>query len=203
VIRTVAASFAPHLASDPKDGAGQSPLGELTANLAAGSDAAWSQFHRDHGPGIFRQLLAASRGDHHLASEALQQTYLRVAKNVKTCDSEAMFSGWLRIVARSALNDCLRRRWSWGKLLNRRAVEPEGPEGQTADEVSLLSALDSALAQIAPEDRALLKSKYFAGADVNSIAEQLSISPKAAESRLTRARSQLRRLLEAVLKSND
>src|SRR5215213_1641102 len=40
-----------------------SPLGELTIKLVRGDDGAWAQFHRDYGPGIFRQLLAATRGD--------------------------------------------------------------------------------------------------------------------------------------------
>ena len=77
-----------------------SPLRELTSGLARGDDTAWTQFHRDYGPGIFRQLLAETRGDHDLASEALQQTYLRVARHARPCDSAPMFAGWLRLVAR-------------------------------------------------------------------------------------------------------
>jgi len=37
--------------------ASPSRLRELTAALARGDDAAWSEFHRDYGPGIFRYLL--------------------------------------------------------------------------------------------------------------------------------------------------
>ena len=90
-----------------------SPLRVLTAGLAAGNDEAWMQFHRDYGPGLFRWLLARTGGDHDLASEALQQTYLRIARHARPCDSAPMFESWLRTVARSALHDCFRRRQSF------------------------------------------------------------------------------------------
>ena len=80
--------------------AAPSALHALTSGLARGNDLAWIEFHRDYGPGIFRQLLAATRGDHDLAGEALQQTYLRIARHARPCDSAPMFATWLRTVAR-------------------------------------------------------------------------------------------------------
>jgi hypothetical protein len=96
----------------------------LTTALARGDDEAWAVFHRDFGPSLFRQLIAATRGDHDLASEALQQTYLRIARHVRPCDSDTMFAAWLRTVARSALHDCLRKRRSFWQLLQRRHTDP-------------------------------------------------------------------------------
>lgn len=179
-----------------------SPLRELTTALAHGVDAAWAQFHRDYGPRIFRQLLAATRGDHDLASEALQQTYLRIARHARPCDLEPMFLAWLRVVARSALSDCRRRRRTFWQMLRRRHDDPSeqhSDEASLAAEESLQAALDAALASLASEDRALLEAKYFSGASVRDLAERLAISPKAAESRLTRARAELRRTLLASL----
>jgi RNA polymerase sigma factor (sigma-70 family) len=185
--------------------AAPSPLRELTIGLARGDDPAWAQFHRDYGPGIFRQLLAETRGDHDLASEALQQTYLRVARHARPCGSAPMFAGWLRVVARSALNDCRRRRRTfWDLLRNRDAAAEETPDlASSANETALASALDTALAQLDAADRSLLERKYFSGAEVRTLAEHLAITPKAAESRLTRARAELRRLLIAALKRHD
>src|SRR4051812_13997020 len=77
-----------------------SPLSALTAGLARGDDAAWGEFHREYGRGLFRQLLAATRGDHALSSDALQQAYLRIARHARPCDSIPMFRAWLRTVAR-------------------------------------------------------------------------------------------------------
>ena len=185
--------------------AASAPLRELTTALARGDDAAWSLFHREFGPGIFRQLLAATRGDHDLAGEALQQTYLRVARHARPCDSPPMFAGWLRIVARSALSDCRRRRRTfWELLRNPRAATDDVCDSlEAADDNALNSALDVALAELNADDRALLERKYFSGVDVRTIAADLELTPKAVESRLTRARADLRRRLLAALKRHE
>lgn len=174
------------------------PLLELTTGLARGDDAAWEIFHHDFGPALFRQLLAATRGDYDLSSEALQQAYLRVARHARPCDQEDSFRAWLRIVARTALSDCRRRRKTFWQLLTRRREDPsdvEPADDSNAEDAGLHRALEDALASLDSDDRALLEAKYFAGANVRSLAEQLGISHKAAESRLTRARAELRRRL--------
>ena len=178
------------------------PLLELTAGLARGDDATWAEFHRDYGPGIFRQLLAATRGDHDLAGEALQQTYLRVARHARPCDQPTMFQTWLRVVARTALSDCRRRRMSFWQMLHRRRDDPSDvvqDNAADANDDRLQAALHTAMASLDPNDRALLETKYFAGSDVRSLAEKLGITTKAAESRLTRARAELRRRMSAAL----
>lgn len=178
---------------------------ELTAGLARGDDPAWAQFHRKYGPGIFRQLLAETRGDHDLASEALQQTYLRIARYARPCGSVPMFAGWLRVVARTALHDCRRRRRTFWDLLRNPDAAAEEPAdlAGSANEAALASALDAALAQLDSSDRALLEEKYYAGCEVRALAAQLAVTPKAVESRLTRARAELRRLLLAALNRHE
>jgi RNA polymerase sigma factor (sigma-70 family) len=112
-----------------------------------------------------------------------------------------MFASWLRTVARSALHDCLRKRRSFWQLLQRRHADPSDKvSANVTDDDHTLATLDAALAKLPPDDRALLEAKYFSGADVRTLAGQLAISPKAAESRLTRARAELRRLLETALR---
>jgi RNA polymerase sigma factor (sigma-70 family) len=187
-------------------GAASPELLTLTSGLARGDDVAWSKFHREYGPGIFRHLLAATRGDHDLASEALQQTYLRVARHARPCDQAGMFAAWLRVVARTALSDCRRRRLSFWQLLRRRFDDPseraESGDANTADD-RLQSALEAALALLDAEDRALLEAKYFNGSDVRSLAEKRGLSVKATESRLTRARSALRHELARLLSRHE
>jgi len=178
-------------------------LRKLTTALARGDDTAWLEFHRVFGPRLFRQLLAATRGDHDLASEALQQTYLRVARHARACDEEPVFLAWLRTVARSALNDCIRRRRSFWAMLQRRHADPSQQADATPDDDRLFVALDHALAALDVHDRSLLEAKYFAGANVRSLATRLTISEKAVESRLTRARAALRCGLLAALSHHE
>lgn len=183
--------------------ASPSRLRELTAALARGDDAAWAEFHRDYGPGLFRYLLGGTRGDYDLAAEALQQTYLRIARYARPCDSAPMFGGWLRTVASSALNDCRRRRKSYWGLLSRPEAAPEDPTANSATDDRVFAALDTALTQLDAVDRTLLEDKYFAGADVRGLAAKLAITPKAVESRLTRARAELRRHLTIALSRHE
>lgn len=192
------------LAARMEQAAPPSPeLLRLTTGLARGDDVAWSQFHREYGPAIFRQLLGATRGDHDLASEALQQAYLRVARHARPCDSDAMFWGWLRLVARTALSDCRRRRHSFWGLLRRRAGEPEEETDSNHDEQRLQTTIDAALAQLDAADQALLTAKYFRNESVREIAARLGVSQKAIESRLTRARAQLRGELSKLLSHDE
>lgn len=177
-------------------------LRRLTTALARGDDEAWSQFNRTYGPAVFRQLLALTRGDHDLAKEALQRTYLRVAKNVRPCAAEAMFKAWLRTVARTALQDCWRRRRSFTDLLFRKYQEPTELADPAGDD-RMMVELDAALARLDTADRALLEAKYFSGQEVRALAEQLAVTPKAVESRLTRAREALRRELLIALQRHE
>ena len=201
--RPATAALCPSLIpAAPTSEAGALALRRLTDGLARGDDAAWSEFNRSYGPAIFRQLLAQTRGDHALAQEALQQTYLRVARHVRACESEPMFRGWLRTVARTALLDCWRRRRSFADLLFRRQQEP--PElAEPGDDDRLMAKLDEALRQLDAADQALLEEKYYAGVDVRTLACKLNLTPKAVESRLTRARTALRRELLAALQRDE
>ena len=99
----IPATTFPRLIPVEREGtAPSSELRRLTQAMARGDDAAWSDFHRAYGATLFRRLLAMTRGDEDLAKEALQRTYLRVAKHVRVCDTERMFGSWLATVARTA-----------------------------------------------------------------------------------------------------
>ena len=193
----LAESLAPTVLPFSSSATESTPLRELTTGLARGDDATWQQFHREYGPGLFRQLLAATRGDHDLAGEALQHAYLRIARHARPCDSGTQFACWLRLAARSALSDCRRRRWNYFKLLRRRAADPVVGND---DDGPLTAALDASLARLLPETRALLEAKYFQRESVQGIANRLGLSVKAVESRLTRARAELRAHLNLTLR---
>lgn len=197
----LADSLVPTLLSVSSAEAEPTPLRKLTTGLARGDDAAWQQFHREYGPGIFRHLLAATHGDHDLASEALQQAYLRIARHARPCDSGAQFAGWLRLAARSALSDCRRRRRSYFNLLRHRTADPTTRIDD--DDGPIFAALDAGLGALAAEQRALLEAKYFRRESVQGIADRLGVTAKAVESRLTRARAELRERLNLALRETS
>jgi RNA polymerase sigma factor (sigma-70 family) len=108
-----------------------------------------------------------------------------------------MWLGWLRTVAHSALSDARRRDRSFADRLLRRAAEPDTALTE-ADESALFTALDCALLQLAPASRSLIESKYLHGKSVVQLASEHSLTPKAVESRLARAREELRALLASA-----
>ena len=63
--------------------------------------------------------------------------------------------------------------------------------------------LDNSLRRLDAADQALLNAKYYDGIDVRTLASQLNLTPKAVESRLTRARIALRRELLAAFERDE
>ena len=180
----------------PSDHQQASPLAELTQGMLRGDNAAWQRFHEQYGSMMFRILLASSSGNFHLASEALQRAYLRVSRHVRFCDNEAMWISWLRTVCRSSLSDSRRRDYSFWNFLRRQEEEPRENETlSVARENEWFHKLDRAMAQLSLDTRSLLEAKYYRGESVQAIADQRSLSLKSVESRLTRARAELRALL--------
>lgn len=183
----------------PPEHPGDPALAAFTRALARGEDAAWREFHRTQGRKVFRYLLALTRGDPHRANEALQQTYLRVAKHVRVCDQPMQWEAWLRRVARTALADQRRGQGRFWRMLFRRAEEPAEADGDDAGEQAvetLHARLDAALAALPDEARRLLEGKYLRGMAVAELSTESGLSTKAVESRLTRAREALRLLME-------
>jgi RNA polymerase sigma factor (sigma-70 family) len=182
----------------PPDHPGDADLAALTRALGRGEDAAWREFHGTQGRMLFRYLLALTGGDPHRANEALQQTYLRVAKHVRPCDQPVQWEAWLRRVARTALADQRRGQGRFWRMLFRRAEEPTEADGDGAGEQAveaLHARLDAAMATLPDEARRLLDGKYLRGMAVGELAMELGLSSKAVESRLTRARESLRVLM--------
>lgn len=184
--------------------ASPSLLRNLTINLRRGNDEAWEEFHRQFGRDLFRYLLGLTQGDEDAAREVLQQTYFRVARYVRPSDSASSFLSCLQLIARNALSDHRRgqtRFWQWLQRHRLDIHEVAWPGARGNDQLE--ADLDVALTRIDPDDRALLEAKYFARRQVSGIAEELGISSKAVESRLTRARAELRRQLVQVSSNHE
>lgn len=181
----------------PSPGACQ--VTRLTQALVAGDEAAFREFHAEYFSRLYRFLLVTTRGQEQEAQEALQQTFLRVVRYIRVFDSEEVFWGWLKAVARSVAHDGNRKQRRYGALLQRFALGSHSfASAGAADEESQLSvALDEVLAQLPAEERHLLEGKYLQGFTTKELASQARISDRAVESRLERLRRIVR---ERVLK---
>jgi RNA polymerase sigma-70 factor (ECF subfamily) len=177
-------------------------LRPFTAALRRGDEGAWREFHETYYPRVFRWLLALSHGEEEAAAESAHLTFLRAVHRMPhTGDAEELWR-WMTRLARCAYIDEWRRRKSRGSLLRRwrdHAALPDIPPVESDP----LSVLDECLASLADDDRLLLEEKYFARQPVRDLAAGRSLSEKALESRLTRARERLREALNHRLRHAD
>jgi RNA polymerase sigma-70 factor (ECF subfamily) len=173
-------------------------IARLTGRLAAGEEAAFEEFHKQYFDRLYQFLLAVTRGHESEAQEALQQTLLRVIRYARVFESEELFWSWLKAVARSAARDAGRKQQRYSNLLANFARFFQGqPQSSASDEGGLDVALKESLDELDPMDRALIEGKYLDGTTVKDLSAGAGLTEKAVESRLLRARRDLR---ERILK---
>jgi RNA polymerase sigma-70 factor, ECF subfamily len=163
----------------------------LTRKMAAGDEEAFRQFHSLYFDRLYHFLLALARGQEQEARDALQETFVRVARSARGFDSEEIFWCWLKAVARNAARDGGRKRRRYFEFLQRFALEPSA----RIEPCDIGGALEECMEQLDPGDRELIESKYVQGETVREISEKSSLTEKAVESRLLRVRQRLRERL--------
>lgn len=172
--------------------------------MAQGNERAFAQFFDGYFNRLLRYLLAIHRGDDASAKDALQDTLARVAKHVRCFEEEKAFWDWLTVLARSAARDLGRKQNRYRSLLARFFDHPErDPSPDDDSEQRLNAALDNALLSLPVDDRRLLERKYFAGSTVRELAREQHATEKAIESRLLRARRQLREAINHHLNNEQ
>jgi RNA polymerase sigma-70 factor (ECF subfamily) len=123
------------------------------------------------------------------AEDASQDTLLRGFTKIHTLRDSAQFEGWINQIARNICRDMLRKR-----LVRQRAViEQPASESAPEDERTLML---EAINKLPEKYRLPLMLYYFNGHDSNSVARVLNLSRAGACTRLSRARRELRELLE-------
>ncbi len=170
---------------------------ELTRSLADGEEAAWRDFYESRHRRLRAYVLAIWKGSESAADDIVQETFVRAAKHMKVFASEEKLWGWLTVLARSATADAGRKHGRFRRFLARFGRESPPREFLGGSDFDR-ERLSTAMGRLPFEVVRILRWKYEDGRSVESIAAALSISPKAAESRLTRARAALRRELKDV-----
>lgn len=126
-------------------------------------------------------------GDVELAEDLLQDTFAAACRWPERLDSAASAEAWLFGVARNLAVTALRRRWRLGAVLRRAASREPSPvviPSSTRETIDLL-------AQLEPDDRALMLLRYWYGFQATEIADITDRSPAAVRKRLERCRAVL------------
>lgn len=137
-------------------------------------------------------------GDASLAEDVVQDTWMRAIGDWPAKGIPAEPLAWLIRVARNTLISHFRR-------VRPQLVEPalldliEGQPSAAADDPGAASVINWGLARLRRMHAELLEDFYFAGLSVADIARQRSLSERAVEGRLRRAREKLKKRIEKVL----
>jgi RNA polymerase sigma-70 factor (ECF subfamily) len=128
-----------------------------------------------------------------LSQEATQESFITAFKKIRQFRGEAPFWGWLRRVVINHTISSLR------KLPATAAVEIQDyhrPCEGEAEQVGLSMDLDSALARLGRDDRAVVWLHDVEGYNHKEIARLFGKSESFSKTRLSRARNKLRKFLE-------
>ena len=157
-------------------------------------------------------------GDRHLTEEVVQETLLRAYRDLESYEPERAgdrIFRWVTGLARNEIKRVLRRERrsteltaAWAQVdrriaavLGRIEEEEFGAELLVRQETREL--VNTTMSQLPPRYRTALEARYVEGLTVRALAERDSVSLKAAESLLARARQAFRGTFVALTRPAD
>lgn len=171
---------------------------ELVARARHGAAPAWETIIHSHQEPVFR-LAYLLLGDADEAQDVAQETFVRAYRALDRFDSERPLRPWLlRIAANLAHN----QRRSAGRYLAtlRRVVSSEPPLAMSIEERSAqrveAARLWQAVRRLRPAEQQVIYLRYFLELSVEETAESLGVAGGTVKSRLHRALTSLRRVIE-------
>jgi RNA polymerase sigma-70 factor (ECF subfamily) len=161
----------------------------ILARATAGDPVALGSIVKTYQSRIRGFALRLTAGDHALADDLAQDTFIEAFRKLRQYRAEGTFVGWLYRIAYSRfLMDRRRRKTSSADD----APEPSA-ENETGDMARL--DLERAMARISPEERAALTLCYALGHSNEEAAAILSLPLGTVKSHILRGREKLKRLL--------
>jgi RNA polymerase sigma-70 factor (ECF subfamily) len=178
--------------------------------LAAGHDAALNDLMDRHQMRLFQYLVRSLQNEDD-AEDLAQETFVRVYQNREKFEPEQKFATWLYAIA----SNLVRTRYRWRKRHPQLSLDAENeatggslresvPENKPTPSESLQGAervevVRKALAQLPEELRTPLILSEYEELSHGEIGTVLNCSAKAVETRIYRARKQLRASLQRLL----
>jgi RNA polymerase sigma-70 factor (ECF subfamily) len=161
---------------------------KLVASCRNGDASAYASLAREYAGRIFA-ICYGTLGNAHDAEDLAQQTLLKGFAGIGQIRRNEKFGAWISRIAKNLCLDFVRRQKRRQSFL----AEPSAPSQSRPTQYP---ELELALAKLPEESRLALMLYYFDGRSAKALAETSGISESAAHARLSRARRQLRRLLE-------
>ena len=175
-------------------GSSAESVAEIVAGCQQGDRRAQQLLYERCHERVFR-LLVRMVGQQE-APDVLQQVFLQVFSKIGQFAGHAQFETWLY---RLAINECLqfRRRRTWVHY-DMPADEPIDPSAEPGLRAQQQELMERALAQLAPELRAIFLLREVEGLSYREISVTLQIKEGTVGSRLNQARAELRNVLSEL-----
>lgn len=180
------------------------------ARLAGGHDAALNDIMARHAERVFHYLLRSLQNEED-AADLAQETFTRVYHNRRKFNPKQKFTTWLYAIAGNLVRDRFRWRVRHPQVsLDAGTHDEEIPfketfadsapaPDETLQKAERASAVKAAIAALPQELREPLILAVYEGLSQAEIGDILGCSPKAVETRIYRARNQMRERLSALL----
>jgi len=162
---------------------------KLVASCRNGNASAYASLAKEYSGRIFA-ICYGILGNADDAEDIAQRTLLRGFANIGQIRRNDKFGVWISRIAKNLCVDFVRRQ-------ERRQAFLAGKIAPSQSSTKQYPQLERALAKLPEESRLALMLYYFDGRSAGALAEAFEISESAAQARLSRARKQLRRLLQA------
>lgn len=183
-------------------GSGHQGDRRLVERMIAGDALAFETFSDDYIPALYRFALYRLNRDHDLAEEIVQSTVVKVIAKMRSFRGDAALMTWLCAVCRMEIAAHFRtssrrpQEVEWNGEETSTAVPVNGKAPEATDALALrheaAELVHRALDLLPPRYGQILEWKYLDDLPVKQIAERMEMTPKAAESMLTRARNAFR-----------
>ena len=174
---------------------------ELVRSAAKGDDMAFAQLVALHEKRIFALALRMT-GNQEDAADVAQEAFLSAWRGLPNFRGEAGFATWLYRLASNAAIDYLRknkRQRAEASLndeeLGLNAPDPAPTPQEQAEVQSLQEAVRWGMGELSQEHRQVLDLREYQELSYEEIAQQLGVDLGTVKSRLSRARSALRKIL--------
>ena len=162
---------------------------KLVLSCLSGDKSAYAGLVRAYSARVFAICLGML-GHREDAEDLAQQALLKGFADIKQLRRGEQFGAWIGRIAKNLCIDFIRRQKRRRNVLTDQAVVSKGGSKEYPE-------LESALAKLPEGQRVVLMLYYFDGRSTEKVAEVLEISRSAVQARMSRARKQLRTLLEA------
>jgi RNA polymerase sigma-70 factor (ECF subfamily) len=146
-------------------------------------------------------LARAMLGDAHAAEDVAQETFLHAYRSLSGYQAQGKFAAWLRMITtRLCLNHRRDRRHevSWDDLEGHPAEREDGPDSRLG-EWERRGAVRRAIELLPSPYRDVIVLRYMEELSYDEIARHLGVPVSTVETRLHRAKKQLRSLLRETL----